>query len=79
MRRELSLDPFNRYHMAPLVKRDVAKALNQEQLVPREEKAKVVDLVEDIDTIKVKKTVPEVSLPIVNFYTHGRSGIHAGC
>ena len=61
-------DPIN---LAPLVKKDVAKALTREQLLPRKKKVRIADQVEDIDAVEARRALPEGLLPVVNFYTYG--------
>ena len=56
---------------APVIKRDVAKALTREQLVPRTKKVRIADEVEDIDTIESRRTWPGGTSPVVNVYTYG--------
>ena len=58
-------------NLAPVIKRDVAKALTREQLVPRKKKVRIADEVEDIDTIEIRRARPEGTSPVVNFYTYG--------
>ena len=61
----------NLINLAPVIKRDVAKALTREQLVPRKKKVRIADEVEDIDTIEIRRARPEGTSPVVNFYTYG--------
>ena len=58
-------------NLAPIIKRDVAKALTLEQLVPRKKKVRIAEEVEDIDTIEIRRARPEGTSPVVNFYTYG--------
>lgn len=46
--------------------KDVAKALTREQLVPRK-KVRVVDQVEDIGAVEIRRALPEGLSPVVNF------------
>lgn len=54
-------------NLAPLVKRDVAKALTREQLVPRKKKGGVVDQADEVDTVEIRRALPEGLSPVVNF------------
>ena len=58
-------------NLAPLVKRDVAKALTREQLLPRKKKVRISDQVEEIDAIEIRRALPEGLSPVINFYTFG--------
>ena len=52
-------------NLAPLVKRDVARALTREQLVPRKKKVRIaVDQVEDTDTVEIRRALPEGFTPV---------------
>ena len=58
-------------NFAQIIKRDVAKALAREQLVPRKNKVKIAGEVEEIDTIEIRRAQPEGTSPVVDFYTYG--------
>ena len=55
--------------LAPLVKKDVAKALTRRQFVSYP--VRILDHMEGIGSVEIRRALPEGLSPVVNFHTYG--------